>query len=221
MSSVSNSEKIMSKSRLQNRVDPRGELHAVAEHGTLMGNRGILHDADNKIVKQWQHKSWVACVLNFPGPKRRLFSPNNYSELFFLDEATSLSAGHRPCGFCQKPRFKLFKDVWFKANPSADTGPSQTIGVVDKALHAERAVRGGGKVSYLAILADLPIGVMFESDGVIYLNWFSGHLPWSFKGYGSPVPIAPSGSVKVLTPDSVVRMYTNGFKPEVHATAAV
>lgn len=211
----------MKRTRLQNRVDPRGSLHAVAEHGTLMGNRGILHDSDNKIVKQWQHKSWVACVLSFPGPKRNLFSPNNYSELFFLDEATALSAGHRPCGFCQKPRFNLFKDIWFKANPSAVVGPSKRIGAVDRALHVERAVRGGGKVSYLATLADLPRGVMFESDGVIYLNWSSGHLPWSFKGYGLPVSIASSSSVKVLTPVSVVRMFANGFTPEVHATAGV
>lgn len=209
----------MKKERLQNRVDPRGALHAVAEHGTLMGNRGILHDATDKIVKQWQHNSWVTCDLNFPGPKRKLFSPNNYSELFFLDEVTSLSAGHRPCGFCQKPRFKLFKNIWFKANASAVIGPFSGIGVIDKALHAERAVRGGGKVSYFATLADLPSGVMFEIDGVIYLNWSSGHLPWSFKGYDLPVSIASSSSVKVLTPVSVVRMFANGFTPEVHSTA--
>jgi hypothetical protein len=211
----------MKKSKLQNRVDPRGALHVVAEHGTLMGNRGILHDAVGNIVKQWQHKSWVTCLLNFKGFARSPFSPNNYSELFFLDEATSLSAGHRPCGFCQKSRFNLFKDNWFKSNASAVVGPSKSIGSVDRALHAERAELGGGKVTYLAILADLPVGAMFEFDGVIYLNWSSGHLPWSFKGYGLPVPIASSASVKVLTPVSIVRMFANGFKPEVHITAAV
>jgi hypothetical protein len=209
----------MSKTKLQNRVDPRGALHAVAEHGTLMGNRGILHDVNRKIVRQWQHKSWVACVLQFKGVKRSLFSPNNYSELFFLDEATSLSAGHRPCGFCQRSRYQLFKDIWFKANTSALTGPPHAIGLVDKALHVERAVRGGGKVTYPAILSDLPVGTMFECDGVIYLNWSGGQLPWSFKGYGLPVTIAPSTSVQVLTPPSVVRMFQNGFTPEVHVTA--
>lgn len=211
----------MKKARLQNRVDPRGALHAVAEHGTLMGNRGILHDADNKIVKQWQHKAWVACVLNSPRPKRNPFTPNNYSELFFLDEATSLSAGHRPCGDCQKSRFHLFKDIWFKANASAVAGPTNSIVVVDRALHAERAARGGSKVTYHAILADLPIGAMFEIDGAIYLNWSKGQLPWSFKGYGLPVSLASSSSVKVLTPASVVRIFANGFTPEVHATAGV
>jgi len=209
----------MKKPRLQNRVDPRGQLHAVAEHGTLMGNRGILHDADNQIVKQWQHKSWVTCLLEFGGLKRKPFAPNNYSELFFLDEATSFAAGHRPCGFCQRPRYQLFKDAWFKTNTTNEEAALHTIGELDKALHAERAVRGGGKVTYTAILADLPFGAMFESDGAIYLNWSRGQLPWSFKGYGLPAAIAPSTSVQVLTPASVVRMFQSGFKPGVHVTA--
>jgi hypothetical protein len=210
----------MTKPKLQNRVDPRGALHTVAERGMLMGNRGILHGANKKIVKQWQHKSWVACDLNFPGPKRKLFSAGNYSELFFLDEVTSLSAGHRPCGFCQRPRYQLFKDAWFKSNSFSEDSALNTIGVLDKALHAERAVRGGGKVTYSANLADLPVGAMFDSDGAIYLNWSSGYLPWSFAGYGSPVTIAPSVSVNVLTPISVVRMFQNGFLPTVHVTAS-
>lgn len=38
--------------------------------------------------------------------------------------------------------------------------------------------------------------------------------------YGLPVTIAPSTSVNVLTPISVIRMYQNGLIPEVHVTAA-
>lgn len=210
----------MSRPRLQNRVDPLGRLHAVAEHGTLMGNRGILHDAKDQIVRQWQHKSWVTCLLNFKGLVRKPFSPNNYSELFFLDEATALSAGHRPCGYCQRDRFQLFKDTWFKANPTTDGAVIQTIGVIDKALHEQRVASGGSKVTFTAILGELPTGAMFENDGVTYLNWHSGALPWSFKGYGRPVEIAPSTSVNVLTPISIVQVLGSGFKPEVHQTAA-
>jgi hypothetical protein len=210
----------MTKQRLQNRVDPRGALHAVAEHGTLMGNRGILHDADNKIVKQWQHKSWVICLLEFGGLKRTPFTPNNYSELFFLDEATALAAGHRPCGFCQRERYRLFKDVWFQSITSSYDTASHTVGAIDKALHAERAVHGGGKKTYSAVLTDLPFGAFFESDGSIYLNWASVHLPWSFRGYGAPVKLPLSTSVQVLTPPSVVRMFASGFTPTVHPTAA-
>jgi hypothetical protein len=209
----------MKKPRLQNRVDPRGALHAVADHGTLMGNRGILHDANNQIVKQWQHKSWVTCVLQFNGIKRTPFTPNNYSELFFLDEATSLAAGHRPCGYCQRPRYQLFKDAWFKSNTSNEESALRSIGALDKAMHAERALPGGGKKTYASVLADLPLGTMFESDGVIFLNWSAGHLPWSFKGYASPVKLPAATSVQVLTPLPVVRMFECGFTPMVHPTA--
>lgn len=209
----------MNKQRLQNRVDPRGALHAVAEHGTLMGNRGILHDANNKIVKQWQHKSWVTCLLEFGGLKRKPFTPNKYSELFFLDEATALAAGHRPCGFCQRGRYRLFKDIWFKANISNDDATLHAIGAIDKSLHAERAMQGGGKKTYWAVLADLPFGAIFESEGSIHLNGSTGPLPWSFTGYGAPVKLPPSTSVQVLTPPSLVRMFQNGFTPRVHVTA--
>lgn len=59
-----------------------------------MGNRGILHNGDNKIVRPWAHKAWVTCLLEFNGIKRpKPFSPGNYSELFFIDEATAFAAG--------------------------------------------------------------------------------------------------------------------------------
>ena len=209
----------MNKQRLQNRVDPRGALHADAEHGTLMCNRGILHDANNKIVKQWQHKAWVTCLLEFGGLKRKPFTPNNYSELFFLDEVTALAAGHRPCGFCQRGRYRLFKDGWFQSNTSSDDTAPHTIGALDKALHAERVVHGGGKKTYSAVLAELPFGAIFDSEGSIYLNGSTGPLPSSFRGYGAPVNLASSTSVQVLTPPSLVRMFQNGFTTRVHVTA--
>ena len=37
---------------LQNRVTPFGELIAVSARGTLMGNRGRLHDSDRRIVRR-------------------------------------------------------------------------------------------------------------------------------------------------------------------------
>lgn len=47
---------------LQNRVDPWGNLHSnPSQAATVMGNRGILHDDEKKIVKPWAGKSWVAC----------------------------------------------------------------------------------------------------------------------------------------------------------------
>lgn len=77
-----------------NRVDPAGNLIAVDARGTLMGNRGCLHDDEGRIVRRSARKAWVCCVLQFKGIRRRLMSPGNYTELFFLDEATALAAGH-------------------------------------------------------------------------------------------------------------------------------
>lgn len=70
---------------LQNRVDPWGCLHAVEARGTLLGNRGILHNASKEIVAASAHKDWVTCRLTHKGRKREVFSLGSYSELFFLD----------------------------------------------------------------------------------------------------------------------------------------
>lgn len=43
---------------LQNRVNPWGELCAVPDRGQLMGNRGILHNEHNDIVRPWKRKAW-------------------------------------------------------------------------------------------------------------------------------------------------------------------
>ena len=42
----------------QNRVTPFGEIVAVPERGTSMGNRGVLHDDDERIKRAWQLKRW-------------------------------------------------------------------------------------------------------------------------------------------------------------------
>ena len=56
---------------LQNRVDPWGQLHAnPSKSATRMGNRGILHDSENNIVRPWAHKGWVSCLISFKGIQR-------------------------------------------------------------------------------------------------------------------------------------------------------
>jgi hypothetical protein len=40
-------------------------------------------------------------VLEFKGRRRQQWAPGRLTELFFLDEATGLAAGHRPCGECR------------------------------------------------------------------------------------------------------------------------
>jgi len=101
---------------LQNRVDPKGEIIKTEARGTLMGNRGVIHDAQRNIVRRYKHKAWITCSLHFKERHRIVMSPNRWTELFFLDEATAFAAGHRPCCECRKENFKLFKLCWLKGN---------------------------------------------------------------------------------------------------------
>lgn len=201
---------------LQNRVDPRGNLIFTAARGAWLGNRGILHNEQKQILRPWQHKSWVICQLQFKSRQRRVFGPNTYSELFFIDEATAFAAGHRPCGECRRERYNEFKAAWSAANGKAIV----TIAEIDRQLHKERAVRGGGKVTYAARFGDLPAGSFIELDDKPYLLWNNDALAWSPEGYASDLRQPDANErVTVLTPLSIVRMFIHGFIPEVHKSA--
>jgi hypothetical protein len=39
----------------------------------------------------------------------------SWTELFFLDEAVALAAGHRPCFFCRRVAAEAFRAAWGKA----------------------------------------------------------------------------------------------------------
>ena len=95
---------------LQNRVTPGGELIATSARGTLMGNRGILHDDNKEIVRTSRNMMWLICRLEFKGRRRPLMSPGTYTELFFLDEAVALAAGHRPCGECRRSQYRSYME---------------------------------------------------------------------------------------------------------------
>ncbi|HTJ10817.1 MAG TPA: hypothetical protein VL547_02270, partial [Dinghuibacter sp.] len=97
---------------LQNRVDPYGNIIFTPARGAWMGNRGLLHDAQQHIRRPFRLKAWIICVLQFKGRHRPVMAPGQYTELFFLDEATALSAGHRPCAECRREDFNRFKAAW-------------------------------------------------------------------------------------------------------------
>lgn len=205
---------------LQNRVDPYGCLHAVAERGAWMGNRGILHDEGGRVVAAWRLKRWITCVLSFRGRQRTVFAPHRYSELFFLDEATSFAAGHRPCAECRRERYNEFRGAWIEAN--ADHRADRKIGAddIDGVLHAQRAIRGGGKKTWSAHSAELPAGTFIGHRGLPHLIWNGKLWRWTFAGYEDPVALnAAAAEVAVLTPQSIVRVFESGFTPQVHASA--
>jgi hypothetical protein len=201
----------------QNRVDPWGRLHAVAARGTLLGNRGILHNGHKEIVAQWKTKAWITCRLVWRGRQRTIMTPGSYTELFFLDEATAFSAGHRPCAECRRERFREFKLLWRAANSEMIASPEPSVAEIDKILHAERTLRGGKKVTYEAELGTLPDGTLIEVGSAAYLIWAKRLLQWSFAGYAEINESPPlQRNARVLTPASIVRMFRDGFRPEAH-----
>lgn len=201
----------------QNRVNPWGKLHRSSVRGAWLGNRGVLHNEAKEIIAPWRHKAWIICSLDFKGRKREVFSPNSYSELFFLDEATALSAGHRPCGECRKDRFDEFKAAWIEVN---DYKTSPPVKQLDKQLHAERAIRGGGKVTFEMEFSQVPEGAFIEIGNDAFLVWKGQLKRWSFQGYKSyEVELKSNDLVKVLTPLSIVRILQYGFSPQVHDSA--
>src|SRR5436305_14029718 len=88
---------------LQNRVDPFGELIATQARGTLFGNRGGRFHRDDRTLgkRRWASRQWICCVLRFKERHREVWG-RGYTELLFLDEVTSLAAGHGPCFACRR-----------------------------------------------------------------------------------------------------------------------
>src|SRR5215813_15883 len=82
---------------LQNRVTPFGNVVAIPQRGLYTGNRGIIHDPATKtLLGQALDDQGVArCVLDYKGRRRELMGGRSWTELFFLDEAVALAAGHR------------------------------------------------------------------------------------------------------------------------------
>lgn len=196
---------------LQNRVTPFSDLTAVPDRGMFMGNRGVLHDDERRIVRFAQGRRWIICLTDFKDRRRPLMVPGNYTELFFMDEATALAAGHRPCHECRRADAVRFREAWTSAS-GADPG----IGLVelDRRLHDERLASRGVMRRWTSDGAALPDGAMVAIDGVAFLVHAEVLRPWSPAGYGAPRPMPPS--VEVLTPRSIVGAIGAGYAPVLH-----
>jgi hypothetical protein len=207
----------------QNRVTPFGEIIATPERGTFMGNRGVLHDAEGHVERAWKVRRWLVCVLEFRGRKRRVMMPNRYTELFFLDEATALAAGHRPCAECRHARFIAFCHSWKLAHPGHGALPRPTADEIDNRLHAERVTANRSKRSFTTALDGLPDGVCVtieawgEQAYLVCGNWL---LEWSPGGYRQRRPRPNVKGVRVLTPKSTVDAIRAGYTPAIHYSAA-
>ena len=213
----------------QNRVTPFGEIVAVPERGSLMGNRGILHDAaaqhdpDAKVRRRWAGRAWISCLLEFRGRRDPVMAPGHYTRLFFLDEPTALAAGHRPCAYCRRADYLAFRAAWASANAHLGLGPTPYATEIDRVLHVERLGPSRVKRTYLAPLADLPDGACVTLPGSAsaassaadqppYLRWQGALWRWTPAGYAERLPI-PDGEAAVLTPPSIVGALRAGYAP--------
>jgi hypothetical protein len=186
-----------------------------------MGNRGILHNEKQEIVRAWKSKAWVCCRMQLDGIQRSVFQVEpklSYSELFFLDEAVALAAGHRPCNDCQRDRLMTFRRAWCAANRPGTPTKEVLVSEIDDQLHDERATSDRRKITFDAPANSLPVGSMFDHCGSAFLVTSSGLYLWSFNGYSRATQLA-SETVKVLTPQSIVAALREGYVPALHPSA--
>lgn len=207
----------------QNRVTPSGQIVAIPERGTMLGNRGILHDESGRLWRAWKVRRWIVCELQFRGRKRNVMSPNSYTELFFLDEATALAGGHRPCAECRHGRFIDFCMCWKRAY-GVEAGQSRpSADEMDDRLHGERLARDGTKQTFESNLGRLPDGVFVllpDQPDRAYLIWAGKLLEWTTGGYARGERRKANTRVRVLTPRSTVEVIRAGYVPGVHHSAS-
>ena len=199
---------------LQNRVDPFGKIHAVPDRGLFMGNRGgCFHRPDQTLKpRNWASRQWIICLLEFKGRKRLLMQPGLYTELFFLDEAAALAAGHRPCFECRRDAAKAFRGALALPAPVR-------VADLDARIAGEvQSVLTGQAVREALDPASLPDGAFFASGGTAFLKQGQTGRPWSFGGYGAPTPLPPQATR--LTPQATCTALAAGYRPALHATAA-
>lgn len=198
---------------LQNRVNPFGEIVAIAQRGLFTGNRGILHDPATRTLlrRRWTGKAWLICVCAFGNRRRVVMGGRSWTELFFLDEAVALAAGHRPCFFCRRGAAERFRDAWAQAwggiRPSAKA--------IDAILHDERlAGRARRLHPIVEPVSRLPDGAMVAVAGAAFTLCAGLAWRWTNEGYAAPQRLFEAEGL--LTPPSTLAALRAGYRPILH-----
>jgi hypothetical protein len=201
---------------LQNRVTPRGEIVSTPQRGLFTGNRGIIHDPATKTLlnRRWSSKAWLVCLCEFRGRRRDVMGTRSWTELFFLDEATALAAGHRPCFYCRRADANAFRAAWEEGNGVSGMHAPD----IDEVLHTERL---DGKAKRLHALPGaigaLPDGAMVQAGDTSYLIARGRALLWSWDGYREAQNAMRDAAL--LTPPSTLRALGAGYRPLLHPSA--
>lgn len=198
---------------LQNRVTPFGEIVAISQRGLFTGNRGIIHDPATKTLlgRRWATRAWLVCTCDFKGRRRIVMAGHSWTELFFLDEAVALAAGHRPCFFCRREAAERFRLCWASARAEGPPSAKQ----MDAVLHDERIERGHKRLHPLPCrLIDLPDGAVVATRGEAYTLRGGRAHRWTDAGYDGPRALQTADWL--LTPPSTLMTLLAGYQPVFH-----
>ena len=219
---------------LRNRGTPLGEIVADPARGLVYANRGCLHDAEGDLRRRYNGRRWIACRLQFRGWQRPgLMMPGRFTELFFLDEATAIAAGHRPCALCRREDYREFTRRWSELHPG-----QRGADVIDARLHDERVdpATGGRRRQDPVPAGTLPDGAFVldsdgdsdsdgdgEGSGEPWLVLGDELLHWTPGGYDRrrPRPTATT-TLEPVTPPSLVELLRtewSGVVPLLHPSA--
>lgn len=133
-----------------------------------------------------------------------------YTELFFLDEATALAAGHRPCAECRHENHKAFVAAWKRGHGLAEDH-RLTVKDIDTIMH--RARKQLFQSRSLVDPNSIPDGAMVaHSTSQVWIKWVDGFYPWSFDGYG-PRQSTLDRPVTLVTPGSTTHVLHAGWLP--------
>jgi hypothetical protein len=204
---------------LRNRVTPLGELIADPARGLVYGNRGCLHDELGQIRRRYNGRRWIACRLRFRGWHRHpLMQPGRFTELFFLDEATSFAAGHRACALCRREDYVRLTEIW-RGVHAGQIGAD----AIDAQLHTERVdPQTRAHRLHLAPLDNLPDGAFVMRDGAPWLVLGADLRRWTAAGYAERVHRPIRHEATVITPPSLIAVLRAGWRsavPFVHPSA--
>jgi hypothetical protein len=131
--------------------------------------------------------------------------PGRYTGLFFLDDATALAAGHRPCAECRNADYRSFLGL------TGTSGADE----LDRTLHAERlGADAAGRRLHRRRPAELPDGAFVLFDEAPWLVLGGSLLQWTPGGYAKRRR-PPIGDLDVITPPTSLQVLGAGWSGDV------
>ena len=169
----------------------------------MYGNRGCLHDRQGRITRFSATRRWIACRLEFKGWERGpKLQPGRFTELFFLDDATAMAAGHRACALCRRQDYNRLRERWGGAD------------AIDARLQDER-MRNGSRRLHDAALDELPDGAFVLHRDQPWLVLGDRLRRWTPGGYDRAEPRPAGAPARLITPPSLVELLRQGWDPAV------